>query len=184
LSRQEGKDWSGKYDNTRTVLRRHLRAEPEPVYDIQGVATIATMSAIRSFWVPNASQPTGQPQNAVLRPQTIAQKVAAAGAQVGNDAAVNFGSVPRTTVDPSQRIGFPVLSFWFRYGDIKNKTLAQVQLAIAAGAAASLPGGANVMRVSSVAISQFTQTLPSTGMNIVEYTTAQPIPVQQSIPVA
>ena|SRR5579872_3633177 len=123
---------------------------------------------------------TGNPTPQV--PLTVSQQVVGAGFQIGDDELVNFGSVARQTVDPSQKYGFQVDSYWFRYGDIKHLRLSQVVLAIGSGTAfAGLQGGAQVMRVSSIPSSQFTKIPPTSGTGINEYIIFYPVPVRLNV---
>jgi hypothetical protein len=118
-------------------------------------------------------------------PLTIVQQVSLAGVQVGDDDLVNFGSMARQLVDPSQKYGFQVNSFWFKFGDIKHLRLAQVILAIGPGTAfAGLPGGVQFMRLSALPMSHFTQTPPTSGTGIYEYTIDIPVPIRQNIKVS
>jgi hypothetical protein len=112
--------------------------------------------------------------------QTIAERVLAAGANVGDDELVNFGRIARGIVDPTTGRR----SYWFRYGDIKQLTLVELQiLAVGQMASAGQPSGANVMRVSALDQSQFSYRDAINFAGICEYTIDMPVPVWQSVPV-
>jgi len=112
-------------------------------------------------------------------PRTIQDAVAASGQLVAMDELVNFGRQHRTTIDPSTS----PRSYWFRFGDIRLFTLPQLQAAIGGLASAGQPGGANVMRVSDLAIQVFVMH-PGTGFfQLAEYTSDVPVVVKLSIDV-
>lgn len=130
----------------------------------------------------NASQGQTNPATPNRSSLTIAQKVAAAGVQVSDDAMINFGSMARQTVDPIQSPIGVAKSYWFKYGDIKNLTLIQVQAAaIGPMAMASRPGGADYMRVTGLPSTQFNRVSGNNFAGIDEYDIGTPVPVRQSV---
>jgi len=115
--------------------------------------------------------------------RTIAQRVAAAGVQIADDALVNFGSTARGSVNPAVSPMGTTRSYWFQYGEIKHLTLQQVQAVIGDLASAGQPGGANVLRVGGLPRSQFTPRPPSNMAGIPEFIVDKPVPVDVSVPV-
>ncbi len=107
---------------------------------------------------------------------------------IGDEELVNFGSMPRSVVDPSLGIAGPLSpqSYWFKFGQIKHLTLAQVQFQIGQIAMAGLPGGANWLRVSGLPERQFTATPPTQLIPAAadEYISYAPVPVKLSASVA
>lgn len=112
-------------------------------------------------------------------PRTIRDSVAVSGVHVGNDDLVNFGCRHRVEIAPSTG----PRSYWFRYGDIRDMTVPQVQAAIGGLASAGRPGGAKVMRVSSLPCSAFRHWPGSSFFNVDEFTLDVPVVVKCSIDV-
>ena len=113
-------------------------------------------------------------------PRTIRDAVAASGIPVADDDLVNFGRTHRAQIDPTTGLR----SYWFRYGNICDMTLPQIQAAIGGLASAGQPGGANIMRVSSVPPAVFRRWLGSTFFSVDEFTIDVPVVVKYSIDVA
>ena len=106
--------------------------------------------------------------------QSIAVRVAAAGAIVGDDELVNFGRIARSMVDPSTGRR----SYWFHFGDIKHLTVLKLQiLAIGQMASAGQPHGADVMRVSDLDQFHFTRRAAINFARVNEYTIDMPVRV-------
>lgn len=112
-------------------------------------------------------------------PRTIQASVVASGQQVDSDELVNFGRRHRHVVDPSTG----PRSYWFRYGDICQLTVPQLQAAIGGLASAGQPGGAAVMRVSAASLASFTHLPPTGFFRLAEYTMDVPVMVKLSIDV-
>ena len=96
---------------------------------------------------------------------TIGSIVKNSGVSISDDTLVNFGSVSRAEIAPSTG----ARSYWFRYGDIKNLTDKQLQTVIGDLASAGQPGGANVMRATSMSATSFTKLPPNNAAGIAEY---------------
>ena len=112
--------------------------------------------------------------------RSIAERVLAAGANVGDDELVNFGRIARSVVDPSTGRR----SYWFRFGDITHLTVLKLQiLAIGQLASAGQPHGADVMRASALDQSHFTYRDPINFGGISEYTMDIPVTVRLSVQV-
>jgi len=110
---------------------------------------------------------------------TIAEIVAARGQSIPPDAMVNFGSCARGMVAPPS--GSP--SFWFRFSDIMNLPLTQIQGLIGAMTHGGSQGGASFMRVSQWPSSSFTPFGSSAGTEISEFICRESVPVMKSIEV-
>jgi hypothetical protein len=113
-------------------------------------------------------------------PRTIHDAVAVSGIHVAEDDLVNFGRNHRVQIDPTTG----PRSYWFRYGDIRDMTLPQIQAAIGGLASAGQPGGAKVMRVSSAARAAFTHRTGSSLFSVDEFTSDVPVMVKYTIDVA
>jgi hypothetical protein len=112
-------------------------------------------------------------------PRTIQDAVAVPGIVVADDDLVNFGRSHRSQIDPWTG----PRSYWFRYGDIRDMTLPQIQAAIGGLASAGQPGGAKVMRVSAASNAAFTHRTGSSFFNLDEFTIDVPVVVKCTIDV-
>jgi len=112
-------------------------------------------------------------------PLTIQDAVIASGQTVQLDDLVNFGRQHRHVIDPSTG----PRSYWFRYGDICQLTVPQLQAAIGGLASAGQPGGAAVMRASHNFIQDFTDRGATGFFQLAEYTIDVPVMVKLSIDV-
>jgi hypothetical protein len=74
-------------------------------------------------------------------------------------------------------------SYWFRYGDIRQLTVPQLQAAIGGLASAGQPGGAAVMRVCHQPIQDFAHHPPTGFFQLAEFTIDVPVMVKLSIDV-
>jgi hypothetical protein len=113
-------------------------------------------------------------------PRTIQDAVDVSGIHVSEDDLVNFGRSRRTQIDPSTG----PRSYWFRYGDIRDMTLPQIQAAIGGLASAGQPGGAKVMRVSGVQRAAFRHWPGASFFGLHEFTLDVPVVVKYAIDVA
>jgi hypothetical protein len=113
-------------------------------------------------------------------PRTIQEAVAVSAIHVADDDLVNFGRSHRLQIDPSTG----VRSYWFRYGDIRDMTLPQIQAAIGGLASAGQPGGAQVMRISDVPRQAFRQWTGASFFNVDEFSIDVPVVVKYNIDVA
>lgn len=109
----------------------------------------------------------------------IQDAVAISGIYVAGDELVNFGRSHRVQIDPSTG----PRSYWFRYGDICGMTVPQIQAAIGGLASAGQPGGAKVMRVSSLPSTLFRNWPGSRFFNLDEFTLDVPVVVKYAIDV-
>jgi hypothetical protein len=112
--------------------------------------------------------------------RAIQEAVAVSGIHVADDELVNFGRSHRVKIDPSTG----PRSYWFRYGDIRDMTPPQIQAAIGGLASAGQPGGAKVMRVSSVPRAEFQERTGSSFFDVDEFTIDVPVVVKYTIDVA
>jgi hypothetical protein len=112
--------------------------------------------------------------------RTIQDAVDDSAEQIELDDLVNFGSCPRTVIDPTTG----PRSYWFRFGDIRHLTLPQIHAAIGEIAAAGQPGHARYMRVSDLPNQSFTRRPPTSFFGLEEFTIDRPVVVKCSIDVS